>query len=116
MNIHKQYVQNYDDKPKERNAFFITVSFHSVIDAFKAQAKAWLDAYGNVLRTLGERELTAIKEEIDAFYVQIKSEQPTKIEDLKSLLNTVTEIKNTTMIMEFRITEVVERFRTLKMY
>ena len=57
MHIHKQYVQNYDDKPKERNAFFITVSFHSVIDAFKNQAKAWLDAYGNVLRTLGDREL-----------------------------------------------------------
>jgi dynein heavy chain len=43
--------------PKERNAYFISVSFSSVISSFKNQAKEWLDKHGSVLRTLGEREL-----------------------------------------------------------
>jgi hypothetical protein len=38
------------------------------------------------------------------------------IDQLKSLLNVITEIKNKSMDMEFRIVEVQEQFRVLDMY
>lgn len=38
------------------------------------------------------------------------------IEQLKSLLNVITEIKNISMDMEFRIVEVQEQYRVLSMY
>ena len=53
--------------PRERNAFFITVNFVSIIDAFKLQAKEWMDKHGHVLRTLGDKELTVIREEMDMY-------------------------------------------------
>ena len=43
-------------------------------------------------------------------------EDPTNIEELKSLLNKIAEIKTVSMMMEFRISDVVEKFRTLQMY
>jgi len=44
------------------------------------------------------------------------ADDPPRIEELKVLLNTITEIKDMTMMMEFRIFDVQERFRTLEMY
>jgi len=38
------------------------------------------------------------------------------IEQLKTLLNVISEIKNKSMDMEFRIVEVQEQYRVLKMY
>ena len=38
------------------------------------------------------------------------------IDSLKHLLNVISEIKNKSMDMEFRINEVQEQFRILKMY
>jgi dynein heavy chain len=43
-------------------------------------------------------------------------ENPNNIEELKSLLNKISEIKTTSMMMEFKIADVVEKFRTLQMY
>lgn len=38
------------------------------------------------------------------------------IDSLKHLLNVISDIKNKSMDMEFRINEVQEQFRILKMY
>jgi dynein heavy chain, axonemal len=115
MAYYKQMISEFDEMPSERNAFFLSVSFSSVIDAFKNQAKEWLDKHGSVLKTMGERELLQIRREIEDYKEKLK-EEPSVLEDLKVLLNTIAEIKNVTMIMEFRISDVMEKFRTLKMY
>lgn len=57
MSYYKSMLHEFEEMPSERNSFFISVSFASVISSFKNQAKEWLDKYGSVLRTLGEREL-----------------------------------------------------------
>ena len=44
------------------------------------------------------------------------SEDPANIEELKSLLNKIAEIKTMSMMMEFRIADIVEKFRTLINY
>ena len=44
------------------------------------------------------------------------SEDPANIEELKSLLNKIAEIKTKSMMMEFRISDIVEKFRTLINY
>ena len=43
-------------------------------------------------------------------------ENPANIEELKALLNKIAEIKTKSMMMEFRISDIVEKFRTLQMY
>ncbi len=74
-----------------------------------------MDKHGNVLKALGMRELEGIKKEIDDYREQLLV-QPKDIEDLKKLLNLIQEIKNMTMNMEFKMGDVTEKFRTLKMY
>lgn len=43
-------------------------------------------------------------------------ETPNNIEELKFILNKISEIKTMSMMMEFKIADVVEKFRTLLMY
>lgn len=45
---------------------------------------------------MGEKDLKQIRKEIDDYKEKLK-EEPTKIDDLKALLNTIAEIKNISM-------------------
>jgi dynein heavy chain, axonemal len=67
------------------------------------------------MRTLGIKDLDNIRKEIDEYRDKL-SKVPDEIEDLKRMLNLISEIYNKSMIMEFRISDVTEKFRTLEMY
>jgi hypothetical protein len=56
-----------------------------------------------VLKKSGEAELLQVKKEIEEYREKLKEEPISSIECLKNILNTITEVKDTTMIMEFRI-------------
>ena len=115
MSQYKQMIQEFDEMPKERNAFFISEYFGNVIEAFKGQAKEWLDKHGNVLKSLGMKELEGIKQEVESHREKLRQE-PKDIDELKIMLNFIQELKNMSMGMEFKIGDVTEKFRTLKMY
>ena len=70
---------------------------------------------GTSLTTIAAKELKSIKTDIDNYEKALGGEMGA-IEQLKSLLNIITEIKNKSMDMEFRIVEVQEQFRVLDMY
>lgn len=61
------------------------------------------------------KELKTIRNDIDNYEKALGGEMGA-IEQLKSLLNVITEIKNISMDMEFRIVEVQEQYRVLGMY
>ena len=68
-----------------------------------------------MLKEIGNKDLDIIKKTIFE-YDEKMDENPTNIEELKSLLNKISEIKTVSMMMEFRISDIVEKFRTLQMY
>lgn len=74
-----------------------------------------MEKYANGLKAWGKRELLQIKKEIDESREKLKHD-PKEIDDLKKMLNIISEILNSSMVMEFRIADVTEKFRTLKMY
>jgi len=115
MFSYKQLIQEFEEQPAERVANYVTIDFRPVIETFKNAAREWLDKYGNVLRAMGDRELQAIKKEIEDYREKIRK-NPTEIESLKALLNEIAKIRDISMNMEFRIADVQEKFRILKMY
>lgn len=67
-------IQEFENIPKVRNAFFIQVSFTDVKEVCKREARDWLNQYGDVLMKIGNNELVQIKEEIERFREKLKSE------------------------------------------
>jgi len=49
-------MNEYDEMPRERNAFYVQIYFGKVIQALQRQAKEWLNKYGKVLSSMGEKE------------------------------------------------------------
>jgi dynein heavy chain, axonemal len=115
MGNYKNKREVYRNMPKEKISFFFSMTFTSVISTFKNQADSWVERYGTVLREIAFRDLEATKKVIED-YDNSLSENPANIEELKSLLNKISEIKTTSMMMEFRIADIVEKFRTLINY
>ena len=115
MGSYKNERDIYEGMPREKIAFFFSVSFSSVIKTFKNQADSWVDRYGGVLKEIAMKDLDSIQKTIKE-YDEKMDENPQTIDELKSLLNKISEIKTVSMMMEFRISDVVEKFRTLQMY
>lgn len=55
-----------------------------------------MDKHGNVLKTLGFKELEGIKKEIEDYREKLR-QVPKDIDDLKRMLNFIQEIKNMSM-------------------
>ena len=101
--------------PKDGRSFFIIIDNSAVINRNLEKFDDWLNLLGNGLKDLSNKELNAIiKETTD--YERLLNQDPSNIEALKYLLNIISEIKNKSMEMEFRISDVQEQFRILNMY
>jgi len=62
----------------------------------------WLDCLGDILKKMATAELKAIIKDTQDYEKELKGEMG-DIDQLKKLLNVISEIKNMSMDMEFRI-------------
>lgn len=95
--------------------YFILVDYTDVYKITLKRINEWLEVLGKALLDIAQRELKSIVDETREYEDKLKAEMG-GIESLKSLLHTIGDIKNMSMEMELRITEVIEQFRILEMY
>ena len=111
----RNMIQEYEEQPTERIAMFIAVDYTSVINNFVARTKENLQSWASAIRKDGELELKNILEKIKEYHEALKSD-PKDAEQLKILLSEIAEINSYSMEMELQISEMVEKFRILRMY
>ena len=99
----------------EQTNYIVLIDNAEVKENTIIKVDEWLQILGDSLKTIAAKELKSIKTDIDNYEKALGGEMGA-IEQLKSLLNIITEIKNKSMDMEFRIVEVQEQFRVLDMY
>lgn len=95
--------------------FFVLIDYLEVKSQAFEKVNEWLNALGESLIDISQKELKHTVNDIGEYEKHLKTEVH-GIDGLKHVLNIISEIKNTSMDMEFRINEIVEQFRVLKMY
>lgn len=95
--------------------YLVLIDNTEVKDSVIKKIEEWLSILGESLMAIATKELKAIIDETQNYNKSLNGEMGA-IEQLKTLLNVITEIKNKSMDMEFRIVEVQEQFRVLNMY
>ena len=75
----------------------------------------WLVMLGESLKAIAGKELKQIIEQTQKYNKELAADM-NSIDLLKILLKVISEIKDISMDMEFRIIEVQEQYRVLKMY
>ncbi len=97
------------------SSFFVLIDYREVKQQAQDKVSEWLNVLGESLIDISSKELKNIVNEINEYEKQLKTEVH-GIDQLKHVLNIISEIKNTSMDMEFKINEIVEQFRVLRMY
>lgn len=87
--------------------YFVLIDYTEVKQKTIEKLHEWLDILGQSLREIALVAYRGIISDI-AENEKALNEEVTGIENLKTLLKTITEVKNQSMEMEFRIVEVQE--------
>jgi dynein heavy chain len=113
--VFKHYRDLNLKQDNEQQNYFVNIDNSEVKESTILKVDEWLQILGDSLKVIASKELKAIRNDIENYEKALGGEMGA-IEQLKSLLNVITEIKNKSMDMEFRIVEVQEQFRVLDMY
>ena len=107
IHIFKTFKKEIKKIPDEARNYFVLVDHSEVKQASIEKAGEWLTLVGDSLIDISTKELGNIVKDIEAYEKQLKSDV-NGIDSLKHLLNVISEIKNKSMDMEFRVNEVQE--------
>ncbi|KAM4707116.1 dynein axonemal heavy chain 10 [Discoglossus pictus] len=85
--------------------------------AFTVQenARAWVNSLANLLNESAREELYSLRDELEKLSLNLKI-TPTSLEELKFVLATIADIRDMSLIVEIRIRDIQERYRTMTMY
>eukprot|EP00062_Callorhinchus_milii_P021625 gi/632978548/ref/XP_007905975.1/ PREDICTED: dynein heavy chain 10, axonemal [Callorhinchus milii] len=78
-------------------------------------AKAWVHSLGYFLNESAKQELNNLRNELEELSVSLKK-RPDSLEDLKFVLSTIAKIRDMSLMVELRLHDIQERYRTLNMY
>ena len=98
---------NIDSKSAMIQNFLVLVDYQDVLTNATEKVQEWLLCFGRVLTDIAKKELNRVKE-ITAGYEEKLKIEASNIEPIKELLNVITEIRNKSMDMELKISEVQE--------
>ena len=101
--------------PQQYPSYFIIIDFTDVKKKCEEKNYEWLNMLGDKLKQIAITNLNEITDEIEEYHKLLKV-NPGNHETLASLLSNINKIKDMSMEMEFRITDVQEQFRILENY
>jgi dynein heavy chain, axonemal len=106
---------DFDPKKPEGIVVFMLVDYTRIRNSLKKEEEKWLKVYSNILYEKAEKNLREILKEIEESRSKLQ-ETPSDINSMKSLLSEISKINTNHMIVEFRIIDIEEIFRTIKLY
>ncbi|XP_006149290.1 dynein heavy chain 10, axonemal [Tupaia chinensis] len=101
--------------PLVKDDHCIRLQLGPLASTVQENAKSWVISLGKLLNESAREELHSLHEEMELLSKSLKK-SPNTLEDLKSVLATIAEIRSKSLVMELRYRDVQERYRTMAMY
>ncbi|XP_077418138.1 dynein axonemal heavy chain 10-like isoform X2 [Vanacampus margaritifer] len=98
-----------------KNIHIIQLNLEPLARTVQETAESWISSLGSLLNKSAKEELYNLKEELMQLSEKLK-ETPDTFENLKSVLGTISDIKDMSLNVKLSITDIQERYRTLAMY
>lgn len=102
-------------KPAFTDIDFIRVDVSQLISAIRERAEDWVVRYGEILRERAEQQLYKLEDRMRKLDDNLNTET-SGVDELKFVLQTVEDIQTSNMEIEIECTDVIEKFRCLRMY
>ncbi|KAM3867513.1 dynein axonemal heavy chain 10 [Diretmus argenteus] len=102
-------------QPLVKNEHIIRLNLEPLAYTVQENAQAWVSLLGRLLRESAREDLFNLRDELTHLSEKLK-QCPSTLEDLKFVLGTITDIRDMSLTVEMRFTDIQERYRTLAMY
>ncbi|XP_067295015.1 dynein axonemal heavy chain 10 isoform X2 [Pseudorasbora parva] len=102
-------------QPLVKHEHIIRLNLEPLACAIQENAQAWVTSLGRLLNDSAREELFNLRNELLKLSDNLKR-SPNTLEDLKFVLGTITDIKDMSLSVEMRISDIQERYRTMSMY
>ncbi|KAJ3321068.1 Dynein heavy chain 10, axonemal [Boothiomyces sp. JEL0866] len=107
--------QDVDNQTASKDIDFIRVVAAPLQQAILAEAKSWVTSIGSNLNMVCLENLNLLEERFKQYEKDI-SRSPQSLDDLTFVLNVIADINNASEEVELLYRNVIESYRTLKMY
>ncbi|KAI7812536.1 putative dynein heavy chain 10 [Triplophysa rosa] len=102
-------------QPLVKNEHIISLNLEPLAHAVQENAQAWVTSLGRLLNDSAREGLLILRNELVKLSENLKR-SPNTLEDLKLVLGTITDIRDMSLSVEMRVSDIQERYRTLSMY
>ena len=115
MNYFQGIKETVEAQPTSKEIEFLHIDLAPVAIGVARQSALWKDDYGELLLSTSNILLTKLLDKISKLEAQVQA-PTTNLEELKFVLNVVSEISEMMQDMELEMMDVNERYRTLIRY
>nr|XP_046243361.1 dynein axonemal heavy chain 10 [Scatophagus argus] len=102
-------------EPLFKNEHIIHLNLEPLAQTVQARAESWISSLGSLLNKAAKEDLFNLRDELMQLSETLKR-SPDTFEDLKSVLSTISDIRDMSLDVEMRFTDIQERYRMLAMY
>ncbi|XP_029296329.1 dynein heavy chain 10, axonemal [Cottoperca gobio] len=102
-------------EPLFKNEHVIRLNLEPLAHTVRETAESWISSLGRLLNQPAKEDLFNLRDELMQLSENLK-QNPDTFEDLKSVLGTISDIRDMSLDVEMRYIDIQERYRTLAMY
>ncbi|KAF8569239.1 hypothetical protein P879_02503 [Paragonimus westermani] len=103
------------DIPTERVVGCIQLRLKQLIHNINEHSRKWTHTYANQLYIAGQELIADLREEFHRRFEDL-DDDPTNLDELKAVLQTIHDIRSSSLDVEFRLKDVQERYRLLQLH
>ncbi len=115
LSTYKRLAESVALQPGAKDVEFLRVDATPVVTGIANRASYWRQKYGAVLHKISSKKLLALNSRFNALREQLDAET-TDIDSLKRLLNAVASCDEIKLDVEEKLSDLGERFRTLRQF
>ncbi|XP_074525804.1 dynein axonemal heavy chain 10 [Halichoeres trimaculatus] len=108
-------IQEVLKEPLFRHEHIMHINLEPLVLAVRDNADSWISSLGALLHRPTKEDLFNLRDELVQLSAKLK-QSPDTFEDLKSVLSTISDIRDMSLDVEMRFNSIQERYRTLAMY
>ncbi|XP_019908369.3 dynein heavy chain 10, axonemal [Esox lucius] len=102
-------------QPLLKDEHIMRLNLEPLARTVQENAQAWVNSLGRLLNQSAREELFSLRDELLQLSENLKR-SPNTLDDLKFVLGTISDIRDMSLTVEMRFTDIQERYRTLAMY
>uniref|UniRef100_A0A3Q3MNV8 Dynein axonemal heavy chain 10 n=1 Tax=Mastacembelus armatus TaxID=205130 RepID=A0A3Q3MNV8_9TELE len=102
-------------EPLFKNDHIICLNLAPLAHTVQEIAESWISSLGALFNKPAKEDLFKLRDELMELSSKLK-QSPDTFEDLKSVLGTISDIRDKSLDVEMRFTDIKERYRTMAMY